>query len=555
MPVRTRTIEPSRGHPARTPVDRQYPRADSLLERTAWAFVMLGVLLRLTRYAIHYPLWWDEAFLAVNLLKRDYLDLLRPLDYSQVCPILFLWAELAVVKLLGFNELTLRLLPVLCSVASVVLFRHLAGRIVRGVPLVLAVAIFAVSYHPIRYAAEVKPYASDLLAALLLLVFAIEWSRDRPRARWLWVLAATAPIMLAFSHPAIFVAGGIALAVAPSVARTRQRNITVAYCAFAASVLGTFMILYAAFTSSQAGATLGVMRAQWVAAFPPLDDPRSLIRWLAAVHTGSMFAYPCGGERGASGLSFVLFVIGAAALWCRRRRTVLLTCLAPFALALAAAAIRRYPYGGVADGSPARVMQYLVPSICLLIGIGAAALIELAARLRPRWRLVGVSLIALALIGILPLTADSFHPFRTIHAHRAREFARAFWPELASEGELVCLRWDAGVAEWDSTNLNVAVYLCNQMIYSPHRKQSQPERPTASRDRPLCCVLPLADPDEPRVARWLAGMQESHRMRRRREITVDMTVAPARRRTERYFVYEFEPIQLGLNDRGGKDVH
>ena len=139
------------------------------LERATWAFVGLGVLLRIARYAMDYPLWWDEAFVAVNFIRRDYLDLLRPLDYGQVCPILFLWAELTLVKLLGFSEWSLRLFPLACGIASVVLFRHVASRVVRGVPLLLAVAIFAVAYHPIRHAADVKPYASDLLAALALL--------------------------------------------------------------------------------------------------------------------------------------------------------------------------------------------------------------------------------------------------------------------------------------------------------------------------------------------------------------------------------------------------
>jgi hypothetical protein len=527
---------------------------DQFAERAMWAFVVLGVLLRLARYAMHYPLWWDEAFVSVNFLKRGYLDLLRPLDYSQVSPILFLWVELTVVKLLGFSEWTLRLFPLLSALASVVLFRSLAGRIVRGLPLLLAVAIFAVSYHPIRYAAEVKPYASDLLSALLLLAAAVEWWRKPQRARWLWVLAAMSPIVLALSHPAIFVAAGVALGLAPAVRRTRQRAVTVAYWAYAASTVGAFVALFAVFTRSQAAATLSVMRVQWVAAFPPLDDPLALVRWLITVHTGSMFAYPCGGERGASSLSCLLFAIGAFVLWHKRRRTVCLACLAPFAMGLAAAAIKRYPYGGVADGSPARVMQYLVPSICLLAGIGAAALVAVVRRLTPRLCLIRVSVLALGVIGIGPLAAEALHPYRTVHSHRAREFARRFWPALARDGEPLCLRWDADVAEWDSTNLNVAVYLCNQMIYSPHRRRPRQPESAAAQDRPLRCVLPLADPALPRVFHWLAGMEQSHQLRKFREVTVDMTVSRAHPRTEHYFIYEFVPMRVGWQDRIGGAV-
>ena len=223
------------------------------------------------------------------------------------------------------------------------------------------------------------------------------------------------------------------------------------------------------------------MQTQWVAAFPPLDDPLALVKWLASVHTGSMFAYPCGGERGASSLTLLLFAVGAGVLWYRRRKVIVLTCLAPFGMAIVAAAMRRYPYGGpVPHGSPARVMQYLAPSICLLAGIGAAALLALCRDPRRRRRAVCAVLVCLAAVGVIPLAADAFHPYRAVHAQRAREFARQFWPEFVRDAEPVCLRWDLGIGEWDSTNLNVAVYLCNQMIYSPQRRQPR-ERVLATR--------------------------------------------------------------------------
>ena len=324
-------------------------------------------------------------------------------------------------------------------------------------------------------------------------------------------MAATAPIALALSHPAIFVAAGIVLGLAPAVVKARRRRVWIAYAAFALSTVGAFLALYLVFTRAQAAANLTAMQTQWVAAFPPLDDPLALIKWLASVHTGSMFAYPCGGERGASSLTLLLFAVGAGVLWYRGRKAIVLTCLAPFGMALAAAAMRRYPYGGpVAHGSPARVMQYLAPSICLLAGLGAAALLSICRDPRRRRRAVCAALVFLAAVGIIPLAADAFHPYRAVHAQRAREFARQFWPEFVRDADSVCLRWDLGIGEWDSTNLNVAVYLCNQMIYSPQRRHPR-ERgsQTVSASRPLRCVAPLTDPADSRVAAWLDGNEET----------------------------------------------
>ena len=221
------------------------------LDRAVLAFVVLGVLLRVGHYLTNYPLWGDEAFLALSFLRRGYLDLLSPLEYGQICPILFLWAELTAVKLFGFSEMSLRLCPLICGVASVFLFRHLAGRVLKGPALLMAVAIFAVSVHPIRHSADAKPYASDLLVALGLVALAIEWCRSSERTVWLWMLVGFAPIALAASYPAVLVAVGIALALAPSVWRARRRAPRIALAAYAMVVATTFVALFAGFVHRQ----------------------------------------------------------------------------------------------------------------------------------------------------------------------------------------------------------------------------------------------------------------------------------------------------------------
>ncbi len=516
-----------------------------------WAFVGLGVLLRVVRYLMDYPLWWDEAFLAVNFLRRDYFDLLRPLDYSQVCPILFLWIELTVVKLAGFSEWSLRLFPLVCAGVSVVVFRHVAGRVIRaaeGSRCSWRLGIFrrVEASHRIRHAADVKPYASDLLVALALLAPAFAWWRRVERSGPLWILAAVAPIAVALSHPAIFVAVGIAAALAPTVASAGQRRVWTAYACFVASATGTFLGLYVVFTRAQAASTLSTMQAQWTAAFPPVGDPWALLKWLASAHTGGMFAYPCGGENGASSLTLGLFLAGAAVLWSRRRRTLLLICVAPMAVALVAAALRRYPYGGVAHGSPARVMQYLVPSICLLAGLGAARGLGRIRKARLQRLSLCAGLLALAAVGIVPLALDAAHPYRAMHAQRARQFARRFWPEMVRGAVPVCLRWDLGLGPWDARNLNVAVYLCNQRIYSPARRPGEtPRWQAVTADRPLRCVLPLTDPGEARVAAWLGTMKTGYRLQKSRRLLENMAEPGAPPRIESYTIYEFVPITVG----------
>ncbi len=388
------------------------------LSEATWAFVVLGVVLRVVRYLLNFPLWGDEAFVAANFIARGYRDLLQPLDYGQICPILFLWIEHTAVKLLGYRELSLRLFPMACGVASMFLFRYVAGRVVQGVPLLLAVGIFAVSFHPIRHAAEVKPYASDLLVALMLLAPALEWWRSPARTGWLWVLVAVVPVAVALSHPAVFVAGGIGLGLAVPVWRSGRRGVRLAFALFHLALVATFLLLFIAFTCEQGGAVLQALRAYWAGSFPPLGDPGKLLRWLILIHTGTMFAYPGGGQDGASTLTFVCVAAAAVVLWRRGRRAVLVTLLGPFALALVAAALRRYPYGG-----EARQMQFGAPAICVMAGLGAAALLRVVPGSQVRIRAVSTGVLMLVLGGLMSLAHDAAHPYRSASDHSVREFA------------------------------------------------------------------------------------------------------------------------------------
>ena len=164
--------------------------------QATWAFVGLGVLLRVVTFALKFSALGRRS---VRGRQLHHTELPGPLATTRLRPDLpasVSVAQSTAVKLFGFSEWSLRRIPTLCSVASVFLFTHMAGRVVRGTAHLLAVGIFAVAYYPIRHGAEVKPYATDLFAALILLALAIEWWRTpkrtagsgpwwrRPRWRW-----------------------------------------------------------------------------------------------------------------------------------------------------------------------------------------------------------------------------------------------------------------------------------------------------------------------------------------------------------------------------------
>ncbi len=501
--------------------DSEAQRTRRLIALTK-AFVVLGLLVRAWRFLLCFPLWGDEAALAANLLDRGFAELLRPLDFQQVAPFVFLWIELAVVKAFGFGEWSIRAFPFVCSLGSVILFRHVAGRLMRGVPLLLAVAIFAVAYYPVRLAAEAKQYSLDLLVALVLLAFAIECCRPPTHARWLWWLAVASPLALALSYPAVFVVGGLS-GVLLCVLFTSRNQLTrktqaldrsawVAYLLFNLSALGAFAALYLIHMRPQFQATIdeGVMGVYWARAFPPLGDFVDFARWLVSVHAGQMFAYPIGGAGEGSGLfGFLCVAVGCVYLFRQRKFFPLVLLLSPFALTFVAAVMKRYPYGGFA-----RTSQYLAPSICLLAGLGLARLIERTRRENAQRWAVAICVVLLAAWGMGTMVRDCLRPYRTEHDQRVREFAQRLWTEKAANAELVCALTDLNQEFFRKTYLwrGIAQYLCNQRIYSPRHLQAgrPPHWDGISADRPLRCVVfsrPGLSRNEQTYSAWLADMK------------------------------------------------
>ncbi|HVW01098.1 MAG TPA: hypothetical protein VHB77_12185, partial [Planctomycetaceae bacterium] len=408
------------------------------LARWTWGFVALGLLLRTTRYLLCFPLWCDECYIAAHFIDRDYAGLLQPLDYFQVCPILFLWAELSIVRLFGFYEWSLRLLPFVSSLGSMLLFRHLAVRLLAERPRLVAVAVFAVSFYPIRHATEVKSYALDLFAALVLIVLAVEWLHARQQARWLWCLALATPLCLGFSYPAVFIAGAVSLALAVPVLQRRKLMVWCSFAAFNLLLLTTFVGLLSLVADRQYEHTAEGLTTFWGRRFPPLETPWKLPAWLFDAHTGRMFAYPVGDDHGMSTASFVLCCLGALALWRMKARPALVLLVAPLPAMFVAAALHRYPYGG-----SGRVFQHLVPAICLLMALGASQVIAWVHR--ESWRFRGHARVAgaLALLGIGILGLSIARPYKQKFDREMRDLAEVVWDKGVDEGELLCLANDA----------------------------------------------------------------------------------------------------------------
>uniref|UniRef100_UPI0040499F91 hypothetical protein n=1 Tax=Fulvivirga sp. TaxID=1931237 RepID=UPI0040499F91 len=130
--------------------------------------LIFGIVVRGRQYLTNRSFWLDEAFLANNFKSRDYLQLIEPLDYSQVAPIGFLWAEELMSNLLGLNEFALRLIPFIASIAAIYLLYDLSRILLSKVWGFLIAFAFTLPITITYFASELKQYMTDLFIALVL---------------------------------------------------------------------------------------------------------------------------------------------------------------------------------------------------------------------------------------------------------------------------------------------------------------------------------------------------------------------------------------------------
>ncbi|HWA97707.1 MAG TPA: glycosyltransferase family 39 protein [Pirellulales bacterium] len=512
----------------------------TLAQRAAWLLVGVGMVLRLMRYLMQFPLWGDECHLADNFLTRDFLGLLRPLDHCQVAPIGYLWIELATVKLFGFSELTLRLPSIVSSLAALLLFRRVAFRALSPLAALLAVAFFAMSYYQVRHAAEVKPYASDVLMSTILVALAVEYWRQPGATRWLWYLAAVAPLAVLISLPSVFVAGAVGLGVAMIVWRNRSRSAWAALAVYAATLGASFAVVCAVSVSSQDAAWGERMRDFWATSFPPpITQPLRFIKFLATAHTGRMFAYPIGGERGASTATFLLSLIAFAVLCRRRAWPMLATCLGMFVLAFTAAVLHRYPY---ADTE--RMVQYMGPVICLLAGLGAATVIGAIAWAQWRRRLLQAALIFFVAVALGTAVRDLLHPYKGWDDWAHIGFARWFWTQAGGTGDMVCVKSELGYEPWQFTE--PWSYFCYQRLCSPRHRTRQPPRgvEALAADRPVRCVefgVDIAPRNDEQHQAWMRAMTARFDLTSQAQYKVHLGREQGREVYGVYDLYQFMP--------------
>jgi hypothetical protein len=357
----------------RQPSSPESAASDRFVDRMTAAVLTAGVALSLIQFLFNRSLWWDEAALALNIIHRSSAELLQPLDYAQVAPIMFLQIEKLFTTLLPNSEYGLRLFPLLCFWASLYFFRQITKKLLHPWAMLTALSLFVFSYPFLYYSSEAKQYMPDVLVTLCMFCLVLKDYRKERNRYLIFALAGTVAVFLSNVAPMILSTCGVYL-LYDRFFVTRRKNIFPLMTVFAVW-LGAFLLYYVFFIHEHPWKEFMVQ--YWKDAFLPVNPFRTDFYQFLFTRLSKMCAvlYNFGFAniimQAIWDIFFTLVLIAGTVTLVRDRKiNILIFTFTPLLLHLLLSALRLYPFTG-------HFILHALPGIILVFAYGFDGLIQI----------------------------------------------------------------------------------------------------------------------------------------------------------------------------------
>ncbi len=372
-----------------TRLKSNYDFAAGKIGTVAMLVVIAGIVLRIAGWLGGRNLWLDEVRIAANIIDRSWSGLLSPLEFAQSAPVLFLISVKACVSVFGLSEQPFRLVPLLASLAQLLIFWRLSSRILPPLAGLIAIAFCAFSERLLYYAQELKQYSTESLVTTLLIYLALRWFDEPENKRARWLLAGAGTVCILFSHTAVFALCGVMGAALALPAAKRSllfipKNFLLFGLCWGPLFLANYHWVIAGNFQDE------VMINYWANTYPGVPfDAAGLAHWTGLL--AELIRYHELPWRTTQAL-IILAVPGL--FWLLRKRDVpLLIVLFPIALYWAAGMVHKAPFFG-------RLVIFLHPVIILGFVLSLAESCRLGVRLRlEKIMAVGCLLLGLYVLG------------------------------------------------------------------------------------------------------------------------------------------------------------
>lgn len=325
--------------------------------------IIIGVAFSVIQFLYNRSLWLDEAYLALNIIDRNFLELLQPLHYEQVAPILFLYFEKLATIIFGPSEYALRIFPLLSYWGAFYFFY----RIIKSLKLniyatALSLLLFIFNGTIIYYSSEVKQYITDVLVITCMFWFTIKNYRNSSQKYIILGALGAISIFLSNVSPIILLCSGVYLLYEDFKNGWKEFK----YIFTVSFIWVAFFSLYFAFFINDHPTRAFMVRywSRWDGgAFLPLNPFK--IEFYQFVVRKYYFFYTDLFQFGQVGFYFLqlLFLLGCYNLYEKKKYNAFIISLLPLVVHLALSSLKIYPFD-------IRLILYLCPAFIIVLSYG-----------------------------------------------------------------------------------------------------------------------------------------------------------------------------------------
>jgi hypothetical protein len=341
-------------------------KLNSFIEKNATriqtVIIAISCIFLIIQYLSNRALWIDESAVALNILNRDYLGLLKPLDYGQLTPLLFLLISKFNFSLVSHSELGLRLFSLLSFIASLLLVKKLISIFFKSYTVqIIVLSLFAFNLSYIYFASEFKQYIVDVFVCLSILN--VNFKTFKTDNQKYITICALYILAILLSHVAILIIFSMSIYHLFSQWQVKKINRTffISHLIFM-MVYGLFYLKFMYHHPLQ-----GALAKYWQNCFLPINSISAFTLFFK--HKFSMiFAdfFQFGKWIGA--FLMILFTLGIFSTIKKKNYTFFIITILPIITHLVLSALKAYPFD-------LRLILYLTPLIIFLIGAGLEFLI------------------------------------------------------------------------------------------------------------------------------------------------------------------------------------
>lgn len=205
-------------------------------------FILFAIVACTYILLVNRALWVDEAMLAYSLITRSITELTsRALDNVQSAPIIYLYIVKIITLIFGHSEISLRIFSFISYLCTLYLVFYNAKHLLKIKYPILPVAFCAVLWIMIRFSGEFKPYMTD--AMLVLSVLLVGYLRKQCSINFISFVALFAG-MVWFSNPVCFMIGAILIFDFVEAVKTKNKKFLQETLLTGIGVILSFVIYY-----------------------------------------------------------------------------------------------------------------------------------------------------------------------------------------------------------------------------------------------------------------------------------------------------------------------